>query len=109
MNSLAVIYHSTQGHTEHIASRVVDGARCVPNTEVDLLRAEDMTKVPDQLIRYDGFILGSPTYLGGVRPLQELHGCDRAAVAPTTNNNSKAGWPLVSRCRRCRPATSSRH
>ena len=66
MNSLAVIYHSAQGHTEHIASHVADGARCVPNTEVDLLKAEDMAKAPVQLIRYDGFILGSPTYLGGV-------------------------------------------
>lgn len=66
MNSLAIIYHSAQGHTEHIASHVADGARCVPNSEVDLLKAEDMAKAPDQLIRYDGFILGSPTYFGGV-------------------------------------------
>jgi hypothetical protein len=36
MNSLAAIYHSTQGHTEHIAGLVTDGARYVPNTEVDL-------------------------------------------------------------------------
>ena len=45
MNSLAVIYHSAQGHTEHIASHVADGARCAPNTKVELLKAEDMAKV----------------------------------------------------------------
>ena len=66
MNSLAVIFHSAHGHTEHIARHVADGARCVHDTEVDLLKAEDLAKVPDQLIKYDGLILGSPTYLGGV-------------------------------------------
>lgn len=42
MNRLALIYHSAHGHTEHIA------------------------RAPDELVEYDGFIFGSPTYLGGV-------------------------------------------
>jgi NAD(P)H dehydrogenase (quinone) len=66
MNTLAVIYHSAHGHTEHIAGHVADGARCVTNTRVDLLKADDMAGKPDALSTYDGFILGSPTYLGGV-------------------------------------------
>lgn len=66
MKKLAVIYHSAHGHTEHIASHVSEGARSVPDTEVDVLKAEDLMKAPDELTRYDGYILGSPTYLGGV-------------------------------------------
>lgn len=66
MNQLAVIHHSAHGHTEHIAQHIVAGARSMPGTEVALLRAEDLAHEPGALIAYDGFILGSPTYLGGV-------------------------------------------
>lgn len=66
MNKLAVIYHSAHGHTEHIAQHIVEGARSVEGAEVTLLRAEDLAHAPDTLTAYDGFILGSPTYLGGV-------------------------------------------
>lgn len=66
MKKLAVIYHSAHGHTEHIARHVFEGAGSVPNTEVHLLKAEDLAKAPDALLRYDGYLLGSPTYLGGV-------------------------------------------
>ena len=63
---LAVIYHSTHGHTEHIASLVAEGARNVFGTEVHLLKAQHLTTVPDDLLAFDGYIMGSPTYLGGV-------------------------------------------
>ena len=66
MNKLAVIYHSAHGHTEHIAHHVVEGASGIAGTNVTLLRAEDLAHTPDALTAYDGFILGSPTYLGGV-------------------------------------------
>lgn len=66
MKKVAVIYHSAHGHTEHIASSVVDGVRSVSNTEVHLLKAQDLTTAPDELLKFDGYILGSPTYLGGV-------------------------------------------
>lgn len=66
MKKLAVIYHSGHGHTAHIASHVVGGAQGVPGTVVHLLKAEDVAKAPDGLLAYDGYILGSPTYLGGV-------------------------------------------
>lgn len=66
MKKLALIYHSAHGHTEHIATHVSEGANSVPNTEVHLLKAEDLTTTPDELLKYDGYILGSPTYLGGV-------------------------------------------
>ena len=66
MKKLAIIYHSAHGHTEHIASHVAEGANSVPNTEVHMLKAEDLTKTPDELLKYDGYILGSPTYFGSV-------------------------------------------
>ena len=66
MKKLAIIYHSSHGHTEHIATHIAEGANSVSNTEVHMLKAEDLTKRPDELLEYDGYILGSPTYLGGV-------------------------------------------
>lgn len=66
MNTLAVVYHSAHGHTEHIARRVVEGAAAGRDLAVDLLRAEDLITAPDRLVAYDGLVFGSPTYLGGV-------------------------------------------
>lgn len=66
MKKLAIIYHSAHGHTEHIANHVLAGAQSVATVEAHLLRAEDQTHNPDMLTAYDGFIFGSPTYLGGV-------------------------------------------
>jgi len=66
MKKLAVIYHSQHGHTAHIAAHVLEGAQSVPDTQVHLLKAEDLTRTPEELTAYDGYILGSPTYLGGV-------------------------------------------
>lgn len=66
MKRLAVIYHSGHGHTAHIASHVAAGAKEVPNTEVRILKAADLTGKPDGLLEFDGYLFGSPTYLGGV-------------------------------------------
>lgn len=66
MNTLAIVYHSAHGHTEHIARHVAEGARFTDLATVELLKAEDLARDPDRLLRYDGLILGSPTYLGGV-------------------------------------------
>jgi multimeric flavodoxin WrbA len=66
MKTLAVIYHSAHGHTAHIARHVLEGAQSVPGIRADLVQADELAHAPDDLLRYDGFILGSPTYLGGV-------------------------------------------
>lgn len=66
MNRLAIVYHSAHGHTEHIARRIQEGAQQVEGVEVQLVEAEKIGKRPDDLVGFDGFILGSPTYLGGV-------------------------------------------
>lgn len=63
---LAIIYHSAQGHTGHIAAHTLAGAQAVPGIDASLLKAEELTTTPERLLDYDGFIFGSPTYLGGV-------------------------------------------
>lgn len=66
MTKMAIIYHSAHGHTEHIARRVLEGAQQVEGVAAHLIKAEDMGTRPNDLVDFDGFILGSPTYLGGV-------------------------------------------
>ncbi|MGQ2980310.1 MAG: flavodoxin family protein [Polaromonas sp.] len=64
--NLAVIYHSAHGHTAHIAGHILAGARSVAGITAHLLQAEELTRTPERLRDYDGFIFGTPTYLGGV-------------------------------------------
>ncbi len=66
MKSVAVVYHSAHGHTEQIARHVALAAGAVPGTDAVLRKAEVLERSPDELIPFDGFIFGSPTYLGGV-------------------------------------------
>lgn len=66
MQRLAIVCHSAHGHTEHIATHVAEGARSVGTAEAQLLKADDLARQPDELLAYDGVVLGSPTYLGGV-------------------------------------------
>ena len=66
MTKLAIIYHSAHGHTEHIARRVLEGAQQLDGVQAHLIKAEDIASRPNDLLDFDGLILGSPTYLGGV-------------------------------------------
>jgi multimeric flavodoxin WrbA len=66
MSKIAMLYHSAHGHTELIARQVHAGTLEVPGVEARLLEAEGLAARPEDLLAYDGFILGSPTYLGGV-------------------------------------------
>ncbi|MCQ8897679.1 flavodoxin family protein [Limnobacter humi] len=66
MKHIAVIYHSAHGHTEHIAQHIAAGSSHEPDTEVTLIKADEAARNPESILRYDGLILGSPTYLGGV-------------------------------------------
>ena len=66
MSKLAIVYHSAHGHTEFIARQVHAGTSEVDGIAAHLARAEDIARTPDELAGYDGFIFGSPTYLGGV-------------------------------------------
>lgn len=66
MSKLAIVYHSAHGHTEFIARQVHAGTSEVDGIDACLINAEDIARTPDELVGYDGFIFGSPTYLGGV-------------------------------------------
>jgi len=66
MKKIAVIFHSGHGNTEHFARHVVTGAQSVSGIDVRLIQADSITSAPDQLLDFDGFVWGSPTYLGGV-------------------------------------------
>ena len=73
MHRIAILYHSAHGHTEHIARCIGDGIQQVAGLQTDLLQAQDLLAHPEDLLAYDGLILGSPTYLGGVSaPLKAL-------------------------------------
>lgn len=66
MNQIAVVYHSAHGHTEFIARKIAEGAASDALATVALRKADDLITTPGELALYDGLILGSPTYLGGV-------------------------------------------
>lgn len=64
MKKIAVVYHSGFGHTEMLAHAIVKGAKIISDVAVDLIKAEDVTEVPEKLNDYDAIIFGSPTYMG---------------------------------------------
>jgi NAD(P)H dehydrogenase (quinone) len=66
MKKIAIIYHSGYGHTEYFAKHVKEGAAEVEGVSVELINVEEATKKLDTLVEYDGFIFGSPTYMGNV-------------------------------------------
>jgi NAD(P)H dehydrogenase (quinone) len=62
MSRLLVTYYSRGGNTEKMAKAVADGAGQVPGMQVALLPSAELT--PDDLLEYDGIIMGSPVYFG---------------------------------------------
>lgn len=66
MKKIAIVYHSAHGHTKTIAMQVAQGALQADGIQADILKAEDVAQSPHVLQDYDGIVLGSPTYLGGV-------------------------------------------
>lgn len=66
MKTMAVVYHSAHGHTGFIARQIQAGAAAEGLAEVRLLPAAELIDHPERLTAFDGLILGSPTYLGGV-------------------------------------------
>lgn len=66
MKRVALIYHSGQGRTRRLAEYVALGAAGIPDTDVHILEAGELAAEPERLLDYHGYILGSPTYMGGV-------------------------------------------
>jgi multimeric flavodoxin WrbA len=64
MTSVAVVYHSSYGHTAEIAKAVAHGANLVDGIAAKLIRVEDIDKHWDDLDAADAIIFGAPTYMG---------------------------------------------
>jgi NAD(P)H dehydrogenase (quinone) len=66
MAKIAVVYHSTYGHTKMQAEAVFRGARSVASVTAQLYTAEEATARLDELDAADGIIFGCPTYMGNI-------------------------------------------
>ena len=66
MKKIAIIYHSGYGHTAFFANHVLEGAGSVKGVEFTKLTVDEATKQIESLPQYDGFIFGTPTYMGSV-------------------------------------------
>lgn len=64
MAGLLVVFHSRSGNTQSMARHIAEAARKVEGVEVKLQPVADVT--PDDLLTYDGIIMGSPVYYGGM-------------------------------------------
>jgi len=77
MIKVAIVYHSTYGHTKLQAEAVFRGAQGVPSINAHLYTAEEAAARLDELDAADAIILGCPTYMGSLSveetPNNELH------------------------------------
>ncbi len=62
MARLLVTYYSRTGNTEKMAKLVAEGASEVEGVQVDVCPVTDLS--PDDLLPYDGIVMGSPVYYG---------------------------------------------
>jgi NAD(P)H dehydrogenase (quinone) len=62
MARVLITYFSRTGNTEKMAKLVAEGAREVKGVEIELKRVEELS--PDDLLAYDGIVIGSPVYYG---------------------------------------------
>ena len=62
MARMLVTYYSRTGNTEQMAELVAEGAREIEGVEVELRAVANVT--PDDLLNYDGIVIGSPVYYG---------------------------------------------
>jgi len=66
MNKIAIVYHSTYGHTKLQAEAVLRGVQSAPGTEAILYTAEEATARLDELDAAEAIIFGCPTYMGSM-------------------------------------------
>jgi NAD(P)H dehydrogenase (quinone) len=66
MIKIAVIYHSTYGHTKLQAEAVLRGAQSMSYAKAVLYTAEEATTRMDELDDADAIIFGCPTYMGSM-------------------------------------------
>lgn len=63
MNKIAVVYYSRGGNTRAMAGIVAEGARS-EKISVDVRDVEEFPE--EEALKYDGLIIGSPTYYGSM-------------------------------------------
>lgn len=67
MTTISIVYYSNfKGATEQVAKAVARGAESVPDTDVKLIRVEEVDEHWQRLHDSDAIIFGSPTYIGSV-------------------------------------------
>lgn len=66
MSNIAIVYHTTYGHTQLQAEAVHRGAQSVSSTSAKLYTVEEATAQLDELDAADGIIFGCPTYMGNM-------------------------------------------
>lgn len=67
MTKVTVVYYSNfKGATEQLAKAIGRGAESVPDTDVMLIRVEDVDEHWQRLHDSDAIIFGTPTYIGSV-------------------------------------------
>ena len=66
MSKIAIIYHSTYGHTKLQAEAVLRGAQGVPSITALLYTTEEAAARLDELDAADAIVLGCPTYMGSM-------------------------------------------
>lgn len=64
MKKILVAYYSRTGNTEKMAHLVAEGAKSESGVEVEV---RDIASLPaEEALKYDGIIIGSPTYYGSM-------------------------------------------
>jgi NAD(P)H dehydrogenase (quinone) len=66
MARVAVVYHSTYGHTKLQAEAVLRGAAGVPGVEAVIYTAQEASAKLDELDAADAMIFGTATYMGNI-------------------------------------------
>jgi NAD(P)H dehydrogenase (quinone) len=66
MPNIAIVYHSTYGHTKLMAEAVHRGVQSFPGATARLYTAEEAVTALDELDSADAIIFGCPTYMGSM-------------------------------------------
>ena len=64
MTLVAIVYHSGYGHTARQAEAVANGALSIRDTNVALVKVDDIDQHWGTLEKADAIIFGTPTYMG---------------------------------------------
>lgn len=70
MAKIIIVYYSCSGNTEKMAEMVAEGVK-KEKVEVKIKNVKEVE--PEELLNYEGIIMGSPTYYGGAAaPIRDL-------------------------------------